>query len=257
MRRSRATRPSVFVAAVTSAIIVAALGCARTHMQMMEDGSGKKIPVNCKDSVEITQKTPIPLTQSVKYLHKNFPGCLTSIADSEGLLVKLPTGTSTAVNCVGNAAQTNVLAAQTTGGGGIDSSKYGDDGGRQRGFVLAAYENTGDCATAGPVSIPAHSTVLWVIDRRKDDKVWHGHLVIAGTDAYLDGYEDWKIGMCHHPGYQNGDKAMLRTAVDPCDHSYDSPGGPGPLVRATSLPVFDTDALWMICGGDCCYTNSI
>lgn len=240
------------------------IGCS-SAMQVHATNSTR-----CKEAPDPSMQ-PIPLTQSVEYLHSAhhdaYRGCITDIAAMQTVLTtgsnNQPQAVPADANCQYHDATTTVIAGAYTGTGARDTAAYGDGPGKQRGYVLARIENQGRCDTVAPFSIPAGAVVYWVVDRQNGDHTLRSHFIMQGTDDYLGGHAGWKIELCHHTN-NSGDKAMVKVG-DPCADYATTPAafppagnserqGPGPRAPAFRLR-FDEMAMWIVCGTDCCYAN--
>lgn len=207
----------------------------------------------CKDSPDATQ-TIVPLTQTVEYLQRKYPGCIAEIADVQN--TNATTWTTQQAPTDGGACggSTTLRIRQYKGGGGVGPGKYGDDDdshhGLQRGYVLALIENTGACAAAGRFSIPAGTKMLWVVDHPKNEES-RSHFVYYSDDTKnLNEQRDWKFHPCGHTGI-SGDTAMFRkVGCDDTEHYKVLPA----LAVGDSTRV-DPFVPWMNCGGDCCTSS--
>jgi hypothetical protein len=156
-----------------------------------------------------------------------------------------------------------VIVGAYDGTGAKDTAAYGDGTGRQRGYVLARIENQGRCATAAPFGIPAGAVVYWVVDRQNGADKLRSHFIMQGTDDYLNGHAAWTIALCGHTN-NSGDKAMFKVG-DPCADYPSTPAAFPPAgghleghgTRALTMQLrFDGEAVWIVCGNDCCYANA-
>jgi hypothetical protein len=206
----------------------------------------------------------IPLSDDVDYLMNNYHGCLVEVAAAQDNYV-VASGSNDQPQTIpcdpSGARTTQIQVAEYLGASQLSDASYGDGGTKQRGYVVARVRNLGDCKPIGKVAIPPHSEVLWIIDRKHDDQILRAHLVIRradGKEEFVRGKHDRNIRVCRGHTGRTGDQAWFRTAVcnDAVPPGGGSAGGTASVSRSSSPPDPENDpGLWLVCGGNCCYTT--
>ncbi len=197
---------------------------------------------------------PIPLTQRTKRLIEKYEGCITEIATAQDLIPDAQNDVKqlvTGVNCPAGVTQTTLQVGEYHNAGQIGDGHYGDGPGKNRGFIVARVKNIGPCTTAGKLAIPPNAVLVWIIEKPKDEaKRSQIVLLNGGTETPLNGRYDYEIKTCNHSG-NTGDAAQAKVG-NPCT-TYRTP--PSPLNIHGGPGVEEELSLWLVCGGDCCYTR--
>jgi hypothetical protein len=243
-----------FAAALTPFAVVS---CHHASLNAAMHVATANLP-DCKEDLDLSA-SPVPLKQSVDDYHDKWKGkyrkCVLEVAGSQTVMSNAVQTVSGDPLCAASAKQTSLTISTYTGTGSLDSIKYGDGTGKQRGFVVAKITNTGPCATLPPFSIPSGESYYWVLDR-ETDVLWRAHFIRATDGEYLQGIADWTIVPCPapHTGTATGDVSWYKA-----DHACTDTPGPSPAALGRGTKSLDDPdfgpALWINCGGDCCYTN--
>lgn len=251
MMFSRYWRLSMSAMIVTAGSIVNA--CQSGGGNVATTGAGP----DCKDpQPQANAQGLVPLNQAVKYLTKHYPRCIPKIAGMQALSANYTNvSINTVQGCPSPKTQLTITPYKNTHS--LNGDSYGDDDGthtgKQRGFIVARITNNGDCAPAGHFPIPAHATVFWVLDHENGGQ-WASHFIRDdnGTGYNLVDRKDyWNITACVPQGGAYTDDLADIKDGDPCTHR--APGNPN---TTAVYPVTDDNAVWIVCGGDCCYSNA-
>jgi hypothetical protein len=261
MRTLALTRP---LSVKIGLMLVLFLGSGATIAATRGNSETKRTPPpSCKFKPPAVEQ-PIELPDEVDKLSA---GCIDAIAASqdEGVVTTQP-DVPADPTCSTPGGVVTVVTTAYKNTGHTSYLDYGVGSGKRRGYVVAKIRNMGACATADPVSIPAGTTVYWVIEFKAGGPNANARLIVAGGSDVPNHAPKFRFHNCGNNAEPEDDKAWFKFGKVCSDqlHTVASLAASRRRVaaqkadfpRSPHRATFDPPPfLWMACGGDCCVTD--
>ncbi len=217
------------------------------------------------DFTPSADEQPIELPKEVNKLPA---GCIDEIASyqNEGVVTIQTDVPVDPTTCPSGVKTTTVRSIGYEGIGQTNPSDYGVGNAKKRGYVVAKIRNDGACATAAPISIPARTTVFWVVEYKDGANTASARLLVAGGKGDMNGQKKFRFHSCGNSDEPEDDKAWFKYGGACTDKLHSVSSLAASRRRAIALKLTFPPSkhrrlddpppiLWMACGGDCCVTD--